>query len=121
MALLASIIFTPFVFENDNFFAAFLIHDLGFNLGVGKIGGADGDIRALASKQHVGQRDGISNLACKLLHINGITKANAILPAPSYYNCVHEWSFNREKGWSGWYDKLREPPEWPNVLDSPRR
>ena len=93
MPLFTTVIFAPFVFENDDFFSTFLRHNAGFDACLCYHWRTNRYCSPLANHQDGGEHYGVANLASELFNIDAIPRTDTILPSPGFHNGIHTLSF----------------------------
>jgi hypothetical protein len=79
VAILPSIIVAPLFLEDDDLVSLGLRDDFGSNL----------NFAAIAGKQDIAQRHGVTGFSCHLFDDNLVSCGNAILLAARAHNCEH--------------------------------
>jgi hypothetical protein len=90
MALAFLIVFAAAHFENANFFATAMSHDLSHDRSTRYERRANYQICTVTNGQNFGEGDITTHIRSDLFYFQFIASGNAILLATSFYDCVHE-------------------------------
>ena len=90
MALAFLIVFAAAHFENANFFATAVRHDLSHYSSTRYEGRAYHQVCTVTNGQNFGESDITPHIRSDLFYFQFIASGNAILLATSFYDCVHE-------------------------------